>query len=112
MRLPAGILFAGAGRADLIEAYISWENGLDGRPPPADRDDFEGLLLQPDFGGIHVISPITWAPVGPPLALMAIGPHTEFLLAAMLAGASAEQAIRLAIDHCDGAGGVVQVETL
>lgn len=43
---------------------------------------------------------------------VAMGANTDFLWGAMFAGASAEQAVRLAIEHTDGAGGEVQVERL
>lgn len=43
---------------------------------------------------------------------VAMGANSDFLWGAMFAGASAEQAVRLAIEHTDGAGGEVQVERL
>jgi hypothetical protein len=42
----------------------------------------------------------------------ASGAHTEFVYGAMLAGASAEQAVRLAIQHCRSAAGDVQIESV
>ena len=42
----------------------------------------------------------------------AIGSPSTFMMGALFAGASAEEAVRLAILHTDGAGGEVQVERL
>lgn len=110
-RMPDGGLFAAAGSTTEIARFAEWM--LSSGPRPADFDKEE------QFTGL-------WARSGGSLWLcnytlyfyelfdpfFAIGACCTFMMGALHAGASAEEAVRLAVLHTDGAGGSVQVEEL
>jgi hypothetical protein len=112
-RMPDGSLLGCAGWKPVIMQVREWlADGAraDNKPTPADKDDLDAIILRPD-GKIWSIS--YRFDLYPSDALMdAAGAHNEFLLGAMLAGASAEEAVRLALRHCGSAGGDIQVENL
>lgn len=108
-RLSDGRLFAISGHRAIGEACYAWLQDESLRPEPgSDDSDFGGLLLTKD-GAFRVDYKFRIYPTGIPAAA---GSHTEFLMGAMYAGASAEEAVRLAIKHGDSAAGEVQVEYL
>lgn len=111
VRLDDGSLFAATGPSDKVAAYIAWANGAAEKPADADEESgYSGIRLYPD-GEIWAIgrNHERYQRVG---EFMALGAHCEFLYGAMAAGASAEEAVRLAIRYCAFASGEVQVERL
>ena len=108
-RLRDGRLFGGAGQRPSLLACRQWLNGEAEKPADEEVGMFGAILLGP--GALHKIdhcfriydAAATWA---------VEGAHSEFLLGALMAGASAEEAVRLAIIVGDSAGGDVQVERL
>mgnify|MGYP001595236702 CR=1 FL=1 len=113
VHLPDGSLFGAAGWLPVIEQAREWlADGADPekRPAKAEADDLSGCLMRPD-GSLWSVS-FRFDIYPEPAGIDAQGAHNEFLYGAMLAGASAEEAVRLAIRHCTHAGGEVQVERL
>lgn len=72
--------------------------------------NFSGLLVMPN-GKIFILEADMW-PQPIRMKWAAIGAGSTFSMGALAAGASAEQAVRLAIKHTDCGGGPVQVERL
>lgn len=108
-RIGSGSLFAGCGYSSDIDAYVNWINAESGKPQEA-REGFCGLHIYDDGVGYFVGRDYVFCDrIG---EFAAIGAHSEFLYGAMAAGASAEQAVRLAIRMCAFAGGDVQVESI
>jgi hypothetical protein len=109
-RLPDGSLFAGSGAVDIIKAYVAWKSGQGDKPEPAEKEeDFGGILVTKD--GVKIVGG-AYREYMQEADFYAEGSPVEFLYGAMAAGASAEEAIRLAIRHCKDAGGNVQVERI
>lgn len=108
VRLPDGSLFGAAGLSDVIEAYVDWASGRGEKPEACkEPEDFEAIRAYPD-GGVRTISALTFQPLPGVYEFMAAGSPQEFLLGAMAAGASAADAVRLAIEyHADCAGAVI-----
>lgn len=111
-RLPDGSLIACMGAVSEIQTVTDWlRRGEPIGRPLLDKDEGFGCLrITPErqaryanwrldfydlYGDFH-----------------AVGAPAEFMFGALFAGASAEEAVRLAIQHTDGAGGEVQVERL
>jgi ATP-dependent protease HslVU (ClpYQ) peptidase subunit len=112
-RLLNGGLFAGAGWTAAIQQAEQWLNDdavAEKKPPPAEKDDLNGIFLDRD-GLLWWVSHRfdVYRCHG---EIAAAGAHSEFLYGAMFSGLSAEEAVRLAIEHCAYAGGKVQVERL
>lgn len=109
IRLPDGRLFAPAGDRPVIDACCDWLNGGMVRPGPVQECEFGALLLAPD--GIWRVDYRfnLYRSVGD---FAVEGAHDEFLMGALAAGASAAEAVRLAIMYGRRAGGDVQTETL
>lgn len=105
-------LFAACGPADVIEECIGYLEAVGdlGSPIPVPEDVFDAILV--DENGARSVSARTFRVCGPCRPMMAIGPHAEFLYGAMYAGASAEEAVKLAIQHGSCADGAVQVERI
>ena len=113
VRLPDGSLFGAAGWQPEIERAQNWlANGADPtiRPAKAEEADLEGILLKPD-GSVWTVAH-TFDVYRTNATTDAVGSQKEFLYGAMAAGASAEEAVRLAIKCCGNAGGDVQVMRL
>lgn len=109
VRLPDGGLFAACGAHAAAVLCAEWLAGEREKPEPEEEGSFGALMLSPN-GIWHVDYKLRI--YKSPSAIAAEGSHTEFLLGAMYAGASAEEAVRLAIKHGDCAAGEVQVEYL
>ena len=113
VRLADGSLFGAAGWKPTILVAREWLNAgmpLADRPDKADDDDLSGIMLKTDMSIWNINHRFELYPSD--AEIDAVGSHTEFLYGAMLAGASAEEAVRLAIKHCNGAAGEVQVERI
>lgn len=109
-RLADGSLFGCSGRLCDAQACADWLlNGGD-KPAPAEKGYFTALVAAPD----GVVRRIEWdmRPFEITGPYHTCGAHMEFLHGAMAAGASAEEAVRLAIRYGDSAAGEVQVERL
>jgi 20S proteasome alpha/beta subunit len=110
VRLSDGGLFAACGcTADCIRAAQACErNALS--TIEIDDNGFAAVWIKPD-GSVWRLDSILYPyeSAGP---YDAAGASETFMLGALAAGASAEQAVRLAIKHTDGAAGDVQVERL
>lgn len=111
-RLPDGGLIAACGAVDEIDQFHHWMFN-DGIPDGSkfDKDEgFSAVWIKPDgslWSCWHTLRMIqTVAP------WIALGRSEIFMYGALAAGASAEQTVRLAIEHTDGAGGDVQIERL
>lgn len=105
-----------AGWRPIIEQAIGWLEGggpWHGQKPPSitvdEPTDLAGVILRHD--GIWNLSS-KFDVYRSSSAIECCGAHPEFLFGAMLAGASAEEAVRLAIRHCEFAGGEVEVMQL
>lgn len=110
-RTEARAIYACCGWDIDIYAFDRWVIYPAERPDPFNRDDgFQALMLREDGTLWLFDNSLRCAPVVAPF--YAIGANTGFLMGAMHAGASAAEAVRLAIVHTDGAGGTVQVERL
>jgi hypothetical protein len=77
---------------------------------PLKDDGFSSIWLKPD-GTAWLIEDDLY-PVKIAAGFAACGAPTTFMLGALYAGATAEEAVRLAIQHTDGAAGEVQVERI
>lgn len=107
-----------AGWRPVIERAIVWlEAGGPwqwGNKPPAiiadDATDLTGVILRPDGSIWNLTS--KFDVYRTENVIDCCGAHPEFLYGAMLAGASAEEAVRLAIRYCEFAGGEVEVMRL
>lgn len=114
-RLSDGSLYAASGARPDVMACCRWlaTGGMPHEKPAAvDDKEFFGALLVSSNGVIGKIdrrfelydaSCAKWA---------VEGAHSEFLLGALMQGATAEEAVSLAIQYGDSAGGEVQVERL
>lgn len=109
-RTKAGDLLACAGRVPDILAVRRWIDGGE-RPAATEKDAFGGLLVRRESG---LVERISWDMMIYPdnAPFQAEGACDEFLLGAMAAGATAEEAIRLALRHVPYAAGEVQVVRL
>lgn len=101
-------LYAAAGRVADADECWEWLCGRVERPAALEKDDFGAVWLS---GGLvcridHRFRRYDCTHV----PYIAEGAHNEFLLGALAAGASAEQAVKLAIRFGDSAGGEIQVE--
>ena len=111
-RFSDGTLFAAEGDSEYVEGYIKWRTEGGEEPPRADEADaFFGIAV--DREGI-----VYWVPRSYKMLIAGHAPYyaggaaAEFLYGALAAGATAEEAVRLAIEHCAFAAGTVQVERL
>ena len=106
-RLPCGV-YAAAGNTTVIDEFYDWMSGdpLARRPEGLVDEDFSSICVRPNgtvwfcthrlhFTQLHA-------------EFLAIGGPSEFMMGALFAGATAEQAVRLAIEHTYSAGGHVQ----
>lgn len=111
VRLYDGSLIVACGRASLIQAYYAWMKGKGDKPSDAEKEDsFGGLHLMAD-GTVKCVDG-TYREFYHHAEFYAEGSHSEFLYGAMAAGASAEEAVRLALKYGGFAGGDVQVERI
>jgi hypothetical protein len=106
--LHAGSLFAACGELENAEALIEKLNGGDIGDYTIDDNDFCAIEALPDGTILRYLKKMRPVAVNQPF--IAIGANESFLYGALYAGASAEDAVRLAIRYTDSAGGDVQVE--
>lgn len=106
-----GSLVASAGQSSACMAFRDWY--ATGKDVPFERhtDDFDGLVVQAD-GVVLRMSGQYGQFLRYDAPFHAIGAGTEMLIGAMAAGATAPQAVEIAIKWSRYAGGGVQVETL
>ena len=111
-RLVDGSLVAACGSRPLIQEFHRWIMGGGGvdKPDAVEPEMFGGLWLKCD-GTIWRITH-KFEVYDDPCAFAAEGMNANFMLGAMAHGASAEQAVRLALKYSDGAWGDCQVEKL
>lgn len=89
---------------------MEWiQEGAEGTAPTV-RAETLGILVRPS-GDFCLVCP-SGEIVEYDAPFFALGAPETFLSGAMAAGATAEQAVRLAIQHTDGAAGDVQVESI
>lgn len=109
-RLKDGRLYAASGFKPDCDEFFAYLNGKQPEPPkPLDnRDYFDAIVVAPEqrwkADGKFRLYDVSGD------SFVTVGAHCDFLIGAMAAGASAEEAVRLAIRHGDSAGGDVQVE--
>lgn len=107
-RLATGKLLACSGSHALSIAVQEWADSgwsTDGKPVPVEDNRFAALWLRED-GVWHISSQfLKYRDPGP---FAAQGCHREFMLGAMMHGASAIEAVELAIKYGDSARGPVQ----
>ena len=113
IRLIDGRVIGCAGSRPDIEAYILWmqSGSSPAHKPPCDHlaeRDFGAIVAYP--GGLFDKVDYkfrSYAGIGP---WAVEGCHTEFAHGALVMGASADYAVRLAVKHCAYATGDVQIE--
>lgn len=109
-RLEDGSLFASTGRSSDHQAVIRWlAAGQEGEAPKV-KEGFSAIWARPRR--VLKIEDDVRPFAMPNADFYAAGSSMEFLLGSLAAGASAEEAVRLAIRYTDGAAGDVQVERL
>lgn len=113
-RTPDGGLAAACGDVPTIQAFHDWvrTSFRDDRKPGkvADQSAFGAVLVTPEGKILRCDGDMTLYETN--TEYEAQGSHESFLLGALAAGATAEQAVRLAVQFCAYAGGDVQVERL
>jgi len=103
-----GDLVAGAGEAEIVEHFYAWIRGEQERPAPLDKEtEFGAIMLRAD--GIWRIGR-SFVFYRDPSPFAAEGMHRQFAMGVMATGRSAEDAVRLCIEHGAWARGPVQVE--
>lgn len=111
-RLPQGGLIGCSGDSGMFEWFPEWINRgapLTERETPSDSG-FGAVLVKPD--GTIVWYNARCLPMTIRADFYACGAAETFATGALAAGATAEEAVRLAIKYTDGAGGEVHVERL
>lgn len=111
-RLRDGSLVAVSGEGAIIEWFAEWyEGGADRATLPGYPDESWGALVISTNGSVaHIDYKGMPCRVNAPFHVL--GAARGFLLGALHDGASAEKAVRLAIEHTDTAAGEVQIERL
>lgn len=106
VRLPDGGVAGGAGNASALSVALDWLQGGEQGDPPAIDDECFILILRPDgsiwkaecrFPAFRLLDKFA-----------ATGSGSQFAIAAMAMGASAEQAVRIAAKFDTGTGGPVR----
>lgn len=113
VRHPDGSLAAATGEASLLAWFLERiETGEILQSPPKDetQEGFNGLLVRPNGDVYRCGVNMLLYPINGPW--QAVGGPTAFLSGALAAGATAEEAVHLALKFTDGGGGDVQVERL
>lgn len=108
-RMSDGGLFAAGGNTSEIVQFAAWMlSGVSDRPGFDKEEQLTVLWARPD--GSLWLCDHTLQFYQLHDSFFAIGAPCTFMMGALHAGASAEEAVRLAVLHTDGAGGDVQVE--
>ena len=98
---------AAAGSEPMIFALVKYLREGGEKPDiPSDEDGVAAIWLRPR-GVFTAYDSAEFVPE--PSPFIAAGSHTEFLMGAMAAGASAEEAVGLALEHCAFARGPMMV---
>lgn len=103
----SGVLAGAGGRVADLSAFIKWIESGDTEGAPQTADDFDGLLVNPD-GAVFLVSqdcrlsPITGR-------FMAVGSGEAHAMGAMAMGATAVEAVRVAIEFDVYSGGEVHL---
>ncbi len=108
IRLKDGRYFVGSGLSKQVDTYRRWLDGEISKPTPIGSDDDFGALLVDGSEVVCVDASFSKVDVST-FDFFTLGWHREFVLGAMAAGCSADQAVGLAIRYCQRAGGKVQV---
>lgn len=115
-RLPDGSLFGCAGRTSLILKVRDWLSAWPSLPsPPAttkDDDGFEGVLVHWPAGTVYRIDGSDLAVYPVYMPFYCIGAHHEMVWGALAAGASAVEAVEIAVKYGQYAGGAVTWKVL
>ena len=108
-RLPDGALLGCCGLTPNIRAAIQWLAYGGDKPDPVEEGEFGAILARRGL-----VEEVTHKMASYPLAgdIFCHGSHSEFMFGAMAAGASAEDAVRIAIQRCRYAAGDVHVMKL
>lgn len=101
-----GLLVGASGSAPVCIRFCEWVRaGLKGECPFEGKDEGNGLVVMPD--GLIVV----WGHLGPWLvrgrSMYALGSGQEFALGALELGATAAQAVAVAMKHDTGTGGEI-----
>lgn len=106
-----GALIAASGISSVTMAFRDWYAA--GKDVPFERptDDFDAIVVQPD-GAVLIMSASHGGFLRYDAPFYALGSAQEILVGAMAAGATAAQAVEIAMKWSKYAGGGLQVETL
>jgi 20S proteasome alpha/beta subunit len=107
------VLVAGAGSSAMCLRFQEWvRKGMKGSAPTDDNDEANGLIIAPGTPDplMLVFGTVGCWPVHAPF--VALGSGGPFAMGAMQAGASAEEAVRAAIQLDVYSGGDIQRLTL
>ena len=110
IRLKTGLIACSGIESEIQEACAWIENNKSNRPDLTEDGGFNCLWIKQDKSMWHADHRLVF--VRQYGEFTAIGASTVFMFGAMHAGASAEDAVRLAVTHTAGASGAVQVERL
>jgi ATP-dependent HslUV protease subunit HslV len=107
VRLKDGRLYAATGARPEVDGCRLWLEGVESRPKEVAAGEFGAIVVDRGFVfkidhrfHLYDVTDSPW---------VAEGAHCEFLAGCLAAGATAEEAVRLAIVHCAYAAGDVQV---
>ena len=110
-RLPDGSLVGCCGSRPVIAEVMAWLNGGEKPARELKDGDFGALIVRP-CGRVERLEDEMLIYPACPADFYTMGSHGELLFGAMAAGASAPEAVRIAIRFGQYAGGDVQVERL
>lgn len=109
IRRHGEILVGCAGFVGDIEAFHTWvARGLPEKKRPTGFKDFAAIVVRPDGVALKCDESLSLYPASGQWCVC--GAHIDFMIGAFAMGATAEQAVRLAIAYGIYAGGGVQVE--
>jgi len=110
--LMAGALVVCAGASGVIARFHEWleAGGKGEREAVKAGDGFQALIVHAD-GGVTRYDE-EWLPFALQAPYHVLGAAEAFMLGALAAGASAKEAVRLAMVHTEGGAGEIQVEQL
>ncbi|MGJ4953059.1 hypothetical protein [Bradyrhizobium sp. HKCCYLS20291] len=108
VRREDGLLAGGAGDCAWVQAFHRWFLGHEEGDPPELDDNCKGIIVRPDKT-VEMFEPMGTIEFKPPF--VAMGSGKEFALGAMWMGATAEQAVRAAMELDPGTGGNITVLT-
>lgn len=114
-RGPTGLIGICGPTSDAYRIHLWFRNGESPEDKPSGlrigEEGIEGLILRPDGSVWHFDERLLLTPSVAP-ATTGVSNACIFAEGAMAFGATAEQAVRLAIEHCTHVGGPVQVERI